>query len=78
LWWGQWFGGRGPRDAKALQVLLTQICRQETALASHLADRARAVRFTPHRLSLEGMAEREDQNPYAMAREMGGRRSGNV
>ena len=61
-WWGQWFGGRGSRDAKALQVLLTKICRQETALTSHLADRARAMRFTPHWLSLEGLAERESQN----------------
>jgi hypothetical protein len=69
-WWGQWFGGRGPRDAKALQGLLTQICRQETALANHLADRARAVRFAPHRLSLEGMAEREGQNAHVLAREI--------
>ena len=70
-WWSQWFGGRGPRDAKALHVLLTQICRQETALASHLADRARAVRFTPHRLSLEGMAQQESQNAHVLAREIG-------
>ncbi|HSB80513.1 MAG TPA: hypothetical protein VLM91_17165 [Candidatus Methylomirabilis sp.] len=44
----------------------------ETALACHLAERARAVRFAPHRLSLEGMAERESQNAQGLAREIGG------
>jgi hypothetical protein len=71
-WWHQWFGGRAADNAEALQVLLTRACRQETALAFHLADRARAVRFAPHRLSLEGLAERELQNAHAMAREIGG------
>jgi hypothetical protein len=70
-WWHQWFEGRVASDAEALQVLLTRACRQETALAFHLADRARAVRFAPHRLSLEGLAERERQNAHAMAREIG-------
>ncbi len=72
-WWGQWFGapGPGPGDAAALQGLLTRICRQETALACHLADRARAVRFAPHRLSLEAAAERESQNAHALACEIG-------
>ncbi len=61
-WWRQWFGGPGPGpgDAEALQRLLIRIYRQETALACHLAERARAVRFAPHRLSLAGLAERED------------------
>jgi hypothetical protein len=71
-WWHQWFEGRVAGDAEALQVLLTRACRQETALAFHLADRARAVRFAPHRLSLQGLAERELQNAHAMAREIGG------
>ena len=71
-WWHQWFEGRVAGDADALQVLLTRACRQEAALAFHLADRARAVRFAPHRLSLEGLAERELQNAHAMAREIGG------
>jgi len=70
-WWHQWFEGRAADNAQALQVLLTRICRQETALAWHLADRARAVRFAPHRLSLEGLAERERQNAHALARELG-------
>ena len=69
-WWRQWFEGRAADDADALQVLLTRACRQETALAWHLADRARAVRFAPHRLSLEGMAERERQNAHALALEI--------
>ncbi len=71
-WWHQWFGSRVADNVDALQRLLTKICRQETALAWHLADRARAVRFTPHRLSLEGLAARERQNAHAMAREIGG------
>jgi len=71
-WWRQWFEGRAADDADALQVLLTRACRQETALAWHLADRARAVRFAPHRLSLEAMAERERQNAHALAREIEG------
>jgi hypothetical protein len=54
-----------------LQALLSQICRQETALACHLAERARAIRFAPHRLSLEGVAERDRQNAHALAREIG-------
>jgi hypothetical protein len=70
-WWHQWCEGRVARDAAALQRLLTRICRQETALACHLTDRARAVRFAPHRLSLEAVAERESQNAHALAREIG-------
>jgi hypothetical protein len=70
-WWQQWFEGRAADDANVLQELLARACRQETALAFHLADRARAVRFAPHRLSLEGLAERERQNAHAMAREIG-------
>jgi len=70
-WWHRWFEGRVARDAEALQGLLTRICRQETALAFHLADRARGVRFAPHRLSLEAVAERESQNAHALAREIG-------
>jgi hypothetical protein len=69
-WWRRWFEGRAADNADALQVLLTRACRQETALAWHLADRAGAVRFAPHRLSLEGMAERERQNAHALAREI--------
>ena len=71
-WWHQWFEGRVAGDVEALQALLTRACRQETALAFHLADRARAVRFAPHRLSLEGLAERELQNAHALAREIEG------
>ena len=71
--WGQWFGGPGPDNAEALHVLLTRICRTETALAFHLADRARAVRFAPHRRSLAGLSEREGRNAHALAREIGGR-----
>ncbi len=71
-WWHLWFEGRVADDAEALRVLLTRACRQETALAFHLADRARAVRFAPHRLSLEGMAERERRNAHALAREFEG------
>jgi len=71
-WWHQWVAGRVADDAEALQILLTRAYRQETALAFHLTDRARALRFAPHRLSLEGLAERERQNADAMAREIGG------
>ena len=70
-WLRNWFGGHGPGDAEALQALLTRICQQETALACHLAERARALRFAPHRLSLEGVAERDRQNAQALAREIG-------
>lgn len=71
-WWGQWFGGPDPGNGEALHLLLTRIWRKETALACHLAERARAVRFPPDRLSLEGMAERESQNAQGLAREIGG------
>jgi hypothetical protein len=71
-WWGQWFGGPGPGDGEALHLLLTRIWRIETALACHLSERARAMRFAPDRLSLEGMAERESQNAHGLAREIGG------
>jgi hypothetical protein len=67
----EWLGGSAPGDADALQALLTQICLQETALACHLAERARAVRFGPHRLGLESVAERDRQNADALAREIG-------
>ena len=72
-WWRQWFGGPGPGpgDAEALQGLLTRLYRQETALACHLAERARAVRFAPHRRSLEVVAERDRQNAHTLAREIG-------
>ena len=70
-WLGKWFGGHGPHGADALQALLTQICQQETALACHLAERARALRFSPHRLNLEGVAERDRQNARGLAREIG-------
>jgi hypothetical protein len=36
-----------------------------------MAERAGALRFAPHRLSLEVVAERESQNPHALAREIG-------
>jgi hypothetical protein len=72
-WWGRWLEGPGPSpdNAAALQGLLTRIYRQETALACHLANRARAVRFAPHRLSLEGLAEREGRNADALVRAIG-------
>ncbi len=70
-WLRTWFGGDGPGDADGWQALLTRICQEETALACHLAERARAVRFLPHRLSLEGVAERDRQNAHALADEIG-------
>ena len=70
-WLRQWFRGHGAGGADSLQALLTQICRQQTALACHLTERAGALRFTPHRLSLEGVAERDRQNAHALAREIG-------
>ena len=70
-WLRGWLRGNDPGDAEALQALLTQICQQETALACHLAERARAVRFAPHRRSLEVLAERESQNAHALACEIG-------
>ena len=70
--WGQWFGEPGPDNGEALRQLLNRIWRKETALACHLAERARAMRFAPHQLSLEGMAERESQNAHGLAREIGG------
>jgi hypothetical protein len=66
-----WFRGNGRGGTDALQALLIQICRQASALGSHLAERARALRFVPHRLSLEGVAERQSQNARALAREVG-------
>jgi hypothetical protein len=66
-----WFGRHGSGDAEALQVLLNRICRQETALACHLAERARALRFAPHRRSLEAVAERESENVHALVCEIG-------
>ena len=70
-WLHEWFGGNRPGDAEALQALLSRICQQESALACHLAERARALRFGPHRLSLEVVAERDRQNAHALAREIG-------
>jgi len=70
-WWHRWFGSRVTDNADALRRLLIKICRQETVLAWHLADRAGAVRFAPHRLSLEGLAEQERRNAHAIAREIG-------
>jgi len=70
-WLRTWFRGHGPGGTAALQALLAQICRQETALACHLAERARAVRFAPHRLGLEGVAERNRQNAHALAHAIG-------
>ncbi len=69
-WWDQLFEGRAAGDAKSLQALLSQICRQETVQAFHLADRARAVRFVPDRLNLEVLAARERQNAAALALEI--------
>jgi len=69
-WWHRWFEGRVAGDADALQGILTRIHRQESALACHLADRARAVRFGPHRHSLEGLAEGERENAHVVAREV--------
>jgi hypothetical protein len=70
-WWHRWFGSRVTDNADALRRLLIKICRQETVLAWHLADRAGTVRFAPHRLSLEGLAEQERRNAHAIAREIG-------
>ncbi len=70
-WLRKWFGGQGTRDADGLHALLTRICQQETALACHLAERARALRFAPDRLSLEAVAERDRQNAHALAHEIG-------
>ena len=70
-WLRCWLRGNGPGGEDAFQALLTRICQQETALACHLAERAGALRFAPHRLSLEVVAERESQNARALAREIG-------
>jgi len=71
-WWERLFEGRAAGDATSLQTLLSRIWRQETVLAIHLADRARAVRFAPDRSSLEGLAALETQNACALAREIEG------
>ena len=42
-WWDQLVEGRAAGEAESLRALLSQICRQETVLAFHLADRARAA-----------------------------------
>ena len=70
-WWGQWVGGFGSGDAAPLQTLLMKICQEKQALACHLAERARAVRFGPHRLSLETMAGLESQSASALAADIG-------
>ncbi len=72
LWWHPWFEGPLAGDAETLQMLLAHICQQEIGLACHLADRARSVRFAPHRLSLQRLAARERQHAQTMAREIGG------
>jgi hypothetical protein len=69
-WWHRLFEGHAAGDALSLHALLGRICRQEEALAFHLADRARAVRFAPDRLRLEGLAAQEGRNAGAMAREI--------
>jgi hypothetical protein len=70
-WLHTWFGVNSSGSADGLMALLTRICQRETALACHLAERARAVRFAPDRLSLEGVAERDRQNAHALAHEIG-------
>jgi hypothetical protein len=70
-WLCKWLRASGPGRADALHALLTQICQQETALACHLAERARALRFAPDRLSLEVVAERDRQNAHTLAHEIG-------
>ena len=70
-WLRGWLRGNDPGDADGLQALLTQICQQETALACHLSERARALRFAPDRLGLEAVAERDRQNSHAVAHEIG-------
>jgi len=67
---GWWFGSRGASEADAFRALLIRIWRKETALAGHLAERARAVRFAPDRVRLEEMAERETRNAHALAGEI--------
>lgn len=69
-WWDRLFEERAEGDAKSLQTLLSRIYLQETTLAYHLADRARAVRFAPDRLNLEGLAEQESRNACVLAREI--------
>jgi len=71
-WWHRLFEGRAAGEAESLQALLHQIYRKETVLAYHLADRARAVRFAPDRVRLEGLAERESQNAQTLAHEIEG------
>jgi hypothetical protein len=66
------FGSRGPSEADAFRALLIRIWRKETALAGHLAERARAVRFAPDRVRLEEMAERESRNAQVLAGEIEG------
>ena len=70
-WLHTWFGVNGSGSADRFQALLTQICQQETALSSHLAERARALRFAPDRLRLEVVAERDRQNARTLAHEIG-------
>jgi hypothetical protein len=70
-WWGQWVGELASSDTAPLQTVLMKICREKQALAHHLAERARTVRFGPHRLSLETMAGRESQSASALAADIG-------
>lgn len=73
-WWWDFAPERPTAGyAEPLQLLLGQIYCKATALAYHLADRARAVRCVTDRLNLEVLAGRERQNAAALAREiMGG------
>jgi hypothetical protein len=71
-WWHRLFEGRAAGDAESLRALLRQICRQEMGLACHLADRARAMRFAPDRLRLEGLAGQESRNARVLARAIEG------
>ena len=70
-WLHTWFGVNGVGNADGFQALVSQICQQETALACHLAERARALRFAPDRLALEAVAERDRQNAHRLAHEIG-------
>ena len=45
--------------------------KEKTAPAFHLADRARAVRFAPHRLNLEGLAAEEARSYQIIRRILG-------
>lgn len=71
-WLRKLWGAKAPKDADALRALLMQICLQEAALGCHLAERACAVRFGPHRRSLEALAASEGQHAETIASAIGG------